>query len=71
MSDMQEKVDEYLDMGVDCVWVVDPRRRKAFQTDVRSLQPVTEELTVPGTKIAIPLSEVFEELNELKSRRSR
>jgi len=70
MSDVQEKVDEYLDMGVDSVWVVDPRRRKAFQTDVRGLQPVYE-LTVPGTKIAIPVSEVFEELNELKSRRSR
>jgi len=70
MSEIQEKVDEYLDMGVNSVWVVDPRRRKAFQTDVRSLQPV-EVLTVPDTKIAIPLSEVFEELNELKGRRSR
>jgi Uma2 family endonuclease len=70
MSDMQEKVDEYLDMGVDSVWVIDPRRRKASQTDGRSLQPV-EELTVPGTRIAVPLSDVFEELNELKIRRSR
>jgi Uma2 family endonuclease len=69
MSEIQEKLDEYLDMGVDSVWVVDPRRRKAFQTDVRSLQPV-EELTVPGTKIAIPLSDVFDKLNELKGRRS-
>jgi Uma2 family endonuclease len=68
MSDTQEKVDEYLDMGVDSVWVIDPRRRKAFQTDVRSLQPV-EILTVPGTKIAIPLADVFEELDELKKRR--
>jgi Uma2 family endonuclease len=68
MSDTQEKVDEYLDMGVDAVWVIDPRRRKAFQTDVRSLQPV-EILTVPGTEIAIPLAEVFEELDELKGRR--
>jgi Uma2 family endonuclease len=69
MSDTQEKVDEYLDMGVDSVWVIDPRRRKAFQTDVRSLQPV-EILTVPDTRIAIPLSDVFEELNELQSRHS-
>jgi len=69
MSDTQEKVDEYLDMGVDSVWVIDPRRRKAFQTDVRSLQPV-EVLTVPDTRIAIPLSDVFEELNELQSRHS-
>lgn len=67
MSEIQEKVDEYLDMGVESVWVIDPRRRKAFQTDVRSLQPV-ETLFVPITKIEIPLSEVFEELNELKGR---
>lgn len=70
MSEIQEKVDEYLEMGVDSVWVIDPRRRKAFQTDVRSLQPV-EVLTVPDTPIAIPLTDVFEELNDLKSRRSR
>ena len=70
MSDVQEKVDEYLDMGVASVWVIDPRRRKAFQTDVRSLQPV-EELTVPDTRIAVPLKDIFEELDELRSRRSR
>jgi Uma2 family endonuclease len=67
MSEIQEKVDEYLDMGVNSVWVVDPRRRKAFQTDGRSLRPV-EVLTVPDTLITIPLSDVFEELNELKGR---
>lgn len=57
-------------MGVDSVWVIDPRRRKAFQTDVRSLQPVYE-LTVPGTKIAVPVTDVFEELDELQERRSQ
>jgi Uma2 family endonuclease len=67
MSDMQEKVDDYLQMGVEIVWVVDPRRRKASQTDGRSLQPV-DVLTVPDTAIRIPVSEVFAELDELEGR---
>lgn len=66
MSDMQERVDDYLVMGVCTVWIVDPRRRKTFQTDGLSLQPV-EELTVPGTEIVVAKGEVFAELDELKS----
>jgi Uma2 family endonuclease len=65
MSEMQEKVDDYLQMGVEMVWVVDPRRRKAFQTDGRSLQPV-EELAVHATAIRVPVPDVFAELNELE-----
>jgi Uma2 family endonuclease len=64
MTDIQEKVDDYLQMGVEMVWVVDPRRRKAFQTDGQSLQPVAE-LTVPGTAIQVEVNEVFAELDEL------
>ncbi len=67
MSDMQEKVDDYLQMGVEMVWVIDPRRRKAFQTDGRSLQPV-DELTVPETAIRVAVSEIFAELDELEGK---
>ncbi len=65
MSDTQEKVDDYLKMGVEVVWVVDPRRRMAFQTDGRSLQPVAM-LTVPGSAITVEVAEVFSELDELE-----
>ena len=67
MSDMQEKVDDYLQMGIEMVWVVDPRRRKAFQTDGRSLQPV-DVLTVHETPIRIPVTDVFVELDELEGK---
>ena len=67
MTEMQEKVDDYLEMGVEMVWVIDPRRRKAFQTDGKSLQPVVE-LTVPGTPIRVDVAEVFAELNELEGK---
>ncbi len=69
MSDIQERIDDYLTMGVGTVWVVDPRRRKAYQTDGQSLQPV-EKLTVPDTPITIPVAEVFAELDELEARPS-
>jgi Uma2 family endonuclease len=65
MSEMQERVDDYLQMGVEAVWVIDPRRRKAFHADGRSLQPVVE-LIVHGTAIRIGVAEVFAELDELK-----
>jgi Uma2 family endonuclease len=67
MSDIQERIDDYLAMGVCTIWVVDPRRRKAYQTDGQSLQPV-ETLSVPETPISIPLAEVFAELDELEAR---
>ena len=35
MSDMLEKVDDYLGMGVGIVWMVGPWRRKAFFADAK------------------------------------
>jgi hypothetical protein len=68
MSEMQERVDDYLGMGVEIVWLVDPRRRKAFMADAHRLQEAIEELTVPGTAIRIAVPEVFAELDELEGK---
>lgn len=65
MTEMQAKIEDYLGMGVRTVWVIDPRRRKAFNTDVRGLALPVDELTVRGTDIRFSLPEVFEELDEL------
>jgi len=67
MSEMQERVDDYLGMGVQTVWLVDPRRRKAFVADNQGLHQV-EELTVPGTAIQVATTEVFAELDELEGK---
>ena len=53
MSEMQERVEDYLGMGVEIVWVVDPRLRKAVMVDASGRQERVEELTVPGTAIRI------------------
>ena len=30
MAEMQERIDDYLDFGVRYVWLINPRRRRAF-----------------------------------------
>ena len=64
-SDLQEKIDDYLRMGVEMVWVVDPRLRTAFTVDASGRQERVEELTLPGTAIRIARADVFAELDEL------
>ncbi len=69
MSDMQDKIDDYLAMGVQSVWVVNPKRRKAFIMEGGALLPV-QELTVPGTRIRIQVADIFAGLDELKAANS-
>ncbi len=67
MSDMQERVDDYLLMGVGSVWVIDPRRRKAYvSTREGALVPVGEALLVNGTEIVVPVKAIFAELDDLE-----
>ncbi len=67
MSEMQERVDDYLAMGVENVWVVDPRRRRAYALDREGgLKPALETLMIEGTAIKISIAEVFAELEEME-----
>jgi Uma2 family endonuclease len=64
MSEIQERVEDYLAMGVQAVWVVDPRRRRAYEAiPSGALQPVPTELTIAGAEIRIPVSDIFAELD--------
>src|ERR1700744_4595833 len=66
MSRTQEKVDDYIQMGLQAVWVIDPRRRRAFVADRSvTLQPVEDELTLEGTEIRVPVVEIFSEIEEM------
>jgi Uma2 family endonuclease len=69
MSEIQERVEDYLAMGVPVVWVVDPRRRKSYTATLTgALQPAPEALTVPGTPIQIPVVEIYNELDDLEGK---
>lgn len=67
MSDMQERVDDYFGMGVEAVWVIDPKRRREFSADVGgSLQAVIDQLAIAGTAVGVPVAQIFAELDELQ-----
>ena len=63
-----KKALEYLDFGVEHVWIIDPggRRRRAVYLGTRSgleLVP-SQELTVAGTPIRVGIAELFEKLDQ-------
>lgn len=67
-GELQEKIDDYLAMGVGAIWVINPRLRKAYIVDRGAMIPV-QELTIPETEIRIGIDQVFAELDELERSR--
>ena|SRR5882724_13503419 len=69
LASIQDRVDDYVAMGVGYIWVIDPQSRRVWTTNSDGLTPLHEdELTVPGTPIRVLLKEVFAELDEIQSR---
>ena len=59
------KVLEYLEFGVENVWVVDPASRIAYRGTTSGLEPVEDgQLSVDGTPIRILVGELFAELDK-------
>ncbi len=63
-TDVADKVDEYFAIGVQTVWIVDPRRRQVFvyksPTDVQRFntdQKLSDAEILPGFEVAV--SELF------------
>ena len=66
---MQERIDDYIQMGVEHIWLIDPMTRKAWTaTADGSHHHVEAEFTVPGTPIRVSLAEAFAELDDLLTR---
>jgi Uma2 family endonuclease len=65
---MQERIDDYVRMGVAHIWLIDPISRHAWiATPDGSLTHVEAEFAVTGTPIRVSLSEVFAELDDMQS----
>lgn len=63
LRSMRERVDDYLDFGVQHVWILDPATRRAYVCTKSAFQePAQGELSVPGTPIRILLTDLFEQL---------
>ena len=58
LDSMQDRIDDYLAMGVEHIWILNPRNRRAYVADAQGLHAV-EELAVPGTGIRVATQEVF------------
>jgi Uma2 family endonuclease len=69
MSEILERVEDYLEMGVASVWIIDPRRRRAFVANAGGVQQATEELTVVGRPIRVSMGDVFAYLDRVEARR--
>jgi Uma2 family endonuclease len=61
MTDVLEKLAEYQEFGVPHIWLIDPRRKKAFTYEASRLNEVaTAALT--ADQIELPLDEIFQGL---------
>jgi Uma2 family endonuclease len=64
LSRMTERTDDYLDLGIEHIWIVDPARRMVYRVTKAGYELTpSREITVPGTPIRVVLSELFAELD--------
>lgn len=60
MSEMQERIDDYLEFGVPYVWIVDPLKHKAFvYTSEASREVKDGMLRTADPVIEVPLNALF------------
>ncbi len=61
MSRMEERVGEYLAMGVPYVWVLDPQTKRTYAaTQTEELHEVTDSvLRTANPVLEVPLAEIF------------
>jgi len=60
MTQMQERIDDYLQFGVRYVWVLDPRTRRAYSFTRDGMREASEGvLRTADPEIVVPLAEIF------------
>ncbi len=65
LSRFQHRIDDYLNFGIEHIWIFDPERRAAWTATRAGLHLVqSDELSVPHTPIRVVLSNVFAELDK-------
>jgi Uma2 family endonuclease len=58
LSEIQERVQDYLVFGVRYVWILDPKARQAWQCSPGEMRQVAE-LRTENPDILVPLDEIF------------
>ena len=62
-SDTQERSEDYLRMGVSCLWIIDPTTRTGRMTDGADWVAASR-LHVPGTELYVELPALFAGIGE-------
>ena len=61
MSEMLERIHDYLSFGVPCVWLLDPRTRGAFVYTAAGMQEVKDGvLRTADPEMTVSLAELFD-----------
>ena len=61
----QDRIDDYLEFGIENIWIIDPERRVARLATRGGLHVIEDGiLTVPATPIRLVLSELFLKLDQ-------
>jgi Uma2 family endonuclease len=69
LDELQERVDDYLLMGVENIWAINPWKKLGYVASARGFERVEDGmLRIEGTLIAINLFDVFAELDRTRSR---
>lgn len=61
MSDMQERIDDYLEFGIPFVWVVNPATRRGYIYTREGSREAKDGIMRAG-ELEVPLSAIFEDL---------
>jgi Uma2 family endonuclease len=65
LSRMSERTDEYLNFGIEHVWVLDPARRLAYRVTRSGFELAANKvIAAAGTPIRIELDAIFAELDQ-------
>jgi Uma2 family endonuclease len=59
MSRMQEKMEDYYGMSCRNVWILDPKRNKAYQYDGHAIVEVHSALTTDHPGLTLRVSQLF------------
>lgn len=66
LPDMQERVDDYVRMGVSDIWILDPVRKLAWTADGSGIYPLkTDAFTILDSPVRIPLTDLYAELDDI------
>lgn len=65
-SEMADKIDDYLDLGVPNIWVVEPRKRRITVHGRGTARDCGDSVETTDGKISIPLTEIFGQMPDIE-----